>query len=82
MNIQLSEGEASTITNALYVAADRYEENAANMRELADAGGGSMITAAGAKGLAEQFDRQVEDARRFAREFAEAEAIIIQTFSG
>lgn len=79
MKIQLSDGEASTISNALFVAADRFKENAEHLRhgEAEDSDG--LTTIKEATRLAEQFDRQEKEARGWAKEFSEAEAIIIQS---
>lgn len=57
--MEFNESERSTIENCLMVAAERFEENAKLMRE------------ANQNGLAEQFDRQVEDARRLREKISE-----------
>lgn len=63
---QLGEGQVSTLRNALGVAAERYRENAAALRETAKAGGSAFIAPKAAQGLAEQFDRQDTEARLLA----------------
>jgi hypothetical protein len=57
--MEFTESERSTIENCLMVAAERFKEHAQFMREQNQ------------KGLAEQFDRQVEEAQRLREKISE-----------
>jgi hypothetical protein len=58
-----SEREYSTLTNALAIAADRFTENAALMRQEAERDGLRPEHCNGLNSLARQFGRQAEQTR-------------------
>lgn len=66
-----------TIANICQVAADQYAQNAAELRKVTE--DTWFMTVAAAQKLAEQFDLQERDARRFAHLFSGAEAFSFQT---
>lgn len=61
---ELTESERTTLTNALYVAAERFKENAASLRKEP-----------GHTRMAEQFDQQEKDSRKLAEDIEQAESL-------
>lgn len=65
MNLNLFPPQEHTLVNALLVAAEKFEQNARELRAYADQpiGDHAIVTASGAHMLAEQFDVQAKDTR-------------------
>lgn len=69
---RLDSNMASSLCNALRVAAERFDEDAETVRQSFEAGGGGMLVKGeGSARLVEQFKRQAGEARCLANMFQE-----------
>lgn len=72
----LQDGDLSSLRNICAVAAERFAENAKALRQMAEQPtppkGALFPTGAAAARLAEQFERQAQEAREFADLFSDA----------
>ena len=75
MKRPLTESERTTLTCALRCAAEKYADNSKLLREP-DA---SLLSPGHAKRLAEQFERQCNDAVKMAELIEEAEEVTLES---
>jgi hypothetical protein len=79
---EITHRDLSTLTNICFVAAERFAEHAAHLRQLAKQPtppeGTLHPTGDAARRLAEQFEKQEAEARAYAALFSEAEPFILR----
>ncbi len=82
----LTHADLATLRNIYAVAAERYDEDATVMLQLASLDapveGSRLPTVQAAQRLAEQFDRQARDARCYADLFEDAERPSLEPVCG
>ncbi|KGM36175.1 hypothetical protein [Inquilinus limosus] len=74
----LTDAEQSTLTNALQVAAERFDEHVKLFTELAEGGGNDFIRPRAAVSMAQQFERQAADTRSLLSVINGAESVKVE----